>query len=71
MFKSENVLQEFATTRVLYCVWIRADETPGAPLVPVWIDSKMRAFEGPEEVARTVTVGLGRQKAGPKAVRRD
>jgi hypothetical protein len=29
----------------LYCVWIAASEQPGAPLVSVWIDPAMRAFE--------------------------
>ena len=29
----------------LYCVWIVANEQPNAPLVSVWIDPAMRAFE--------------------------
>ena len=29
----------------LYCVWIAASEQPNAPLVSVWIDPAMRAFE--------------------------
>ena len=29
----------------LYCVWIAANERPNAPLVSVWIDPAMRAFE--------------------------
>jgi hypothetical protein len=29
----------------LYCVWIVASEQPNAPLVRVWIDPAMRAFE--------------------------
>jgi hypothetical protein len=66
MFKSESVLQEFTTTQALYCVWIRAGETPSAPLVSVWIDSKMRAFEGSEEVARTVAADAGPAEGGPE-----
>ena len=45
MFKSDNASQNFSATLDLYCVWIRATETPGAPLIAVWIDRKMRAFE--------------------------
>jgi hypothetical protein len=29
----------------LYCVWIAASEQPNGPLVSVWIDPAMRAFE--------------------------
>jgi hypothetical protein len=54
MFKSESVLQDFVTRRALYCVWIRVNETPGAPLVSVWVDSEMRAFEGTGEVAEWI-----------------
>jgi hypothetical protein len=68
MFKSENVLAEFATTRALYCVWIRADETPGAPLVSVWIDSKMRAFEDFGEAAEwTLTADAGPAQGAPES----
>jgi hypothetical protein len=45
MFETDNAAQNFITTPNLYCVWIRANETPGAPLIAVWVDSKMRAFE--------------------------
>lgn len=48
MFRTDKVSQNFVTTSDLYCVWIRANETPGAPLVAVWVDSKMRAFEAEE-----------------------
>jgi hypothetical protein len=30
----------------LYCVWTTRDGTPGSPLIAVWIDPLMRAFEG-------------------------
>lgn len=30
----------------IYCRWIRSDQREGSPLVAVWIDSEMRAFEG-------------------------
>jgi hypothetical protein len=30
----------------LYCVWTTCDGTPGSPLIAVWIDPSMRAFEG-------------------------
>jgi hypothetical protein len=29
----------------LYCVWVRKQQKPGAPLECVWIDSEMAAFE--------------------------
>jgi hypothetical protein len=51
MFKSDNILDNWGTTQNLYCVWIRADETPSAPLIAVWMDTKMRAFEGSGEAA--------------------
>ena len=44
MFNSKNASKNFANAQDLYCVWIRPNETPGAPLVAVWVDSKMRAF---------------------------
>ena len=28
----------------LYCVWIRVNDVPDAPLVALWIDPQMRAF---------------------------
>lgn len=37
------------TKKGLYCVWIRQNERPGAPLVAVWIDPSMKCFhEGGE-----------------------
>lgn len=30
----------------LYCVWTPRDGNPGSPLVAIWIDSAMTAFEG-------------------------
>jgi hypothetical protein len=33
-------------TSSLYCVWTTRDGTPGSPLITVWIDPSMRAFEG-------------------------
>jgi hypothetical protein len=47
MFNKDNASQKL-TIQGLYCVWIRADETPGAPLIAVWMDAKMRAFEAEE-----------------------
>jgi hypothetical protein len=48
MFESDNASRNVITSRDLYCVWICATETPGAPLIAVWIDIKMRAFETEE-----------------------
>lgn len=67
MFKSENVSQEFVAGQVLYCVWISANETPGAPLVSVWIDSEMRAFEGPVEAAWTLAADVGPPEDTPES----
>jgi len=67
MFKSENDLQEFVTTQALSRVWIRANETPGAPLVSVWVDSKMRAFEGPGEAAWTLAVDAELSEGAPES----
>lgn len=36
----------------LYCVWTPRDGNPGSPLVAIWIDSNMTAFER-ESCART------------------
>jgi hypothetical protein len=44
----DNASQNFVATQDLYCVWIRADKIPGAPLIAVWMDTKMRAFETEE-----------------------
>ena len=60
MLKSGSVLQNFVARQALYCVWIRANEAPGAPLVSVWVDSEVRAFEGPGEAAEwTLTADPG------------
>ena len=45
MFNTKKTLQRFASRRPLYCVWIRAKEAADAPLVSIWIDPEMRAFE--------------------------
>lgn len=41
-----NIQDNFEARQSLYCVWIRPSEQPNAPLVSVWIDPAMRAFEG-------------------------
>ena len=48
---SHNVLQAVhknhsaGKASSLYCVWITREGTPGSPLVAIWIDPSMRAFE--------------------------
>jgi len=40
-----------------YCVWTPRDRNPGSPLVAIWIDSTMSAFErdcGAETLEETV-----------------
>ena len=54
MFETDNASQNFITTPNLYCVWIRANETREAPLIAVWVDSRMRAFEAEENEAGSV-----------------
>jgi hypothetical protein len=49
MFKLKNDSQAFSAQPNLYCVWIRADERPNAPLVSVCIDRQMTAFETSRE----------------------
>ena len=51
MFKTDNASQDFITTSDLSCVWIRASGTSEAPLLAVWVDSKMRAFAAEENEA--------------------
>jgi len=36
------------THRGLYCVWVRADEIEGAPLVARWVDSRAESLESQE-----------------------
>src|SRR5271163_4107768 len=43
--KFETFLAGPAGCQGLYCVWMRAQETQGAPLIAVWIDPQMRAME--------------------------
>jgi hypothetical protein len=62
MFKSENLK---ITKQDLSCVWIRANENPGAPLVCIWTDAKMRAFEEPERDSVEATVDSGPGEEGP------
>jgi hypothetical protein len=40
-----TALLNSALRQDLYRVWIRAHEGPNAPLVSIWIDPAMRAFE--------------------------
>ena len=63
MFKSENDLK--LTKQDLSCVWIRANENPGAPLVCIWTDAKMRAFEELEMGSVAATVDSGPAEEGP------
>lgn len=56
MFMSEKIVEDFVT-RDLCCVWIRANETPCAPLICIWMDAKMRAFEAPEVASTIVDAG--------------
>jgi len=49
MFKLSNSSQTFSAQPNLYCVWIPANEQSDAPLVRVWIDRSMRAFETSKE----------------------
>jgi len=49
MFKLSNSSQTFSARPNLYCVWMRANERSDAPLVRVWIDRSMRAFETSKE----------------------
>jgi hypothetical protein len=72
MFKTENTSQDFATRQALYCVWIPANETPGAPLVCVWMDSMMRAFECEvekvEEASSSVNLGPTEEQSENSAI---
>jgi hypothetical protein len=45
MLESEKILEDFVTRQDLRSVWIRANETSCAPLICIWTDAKMRAFE--------------------------
>jgi len=56
MFDSDNASQNFVTSQGLYCVWIRATETPGAPLIAVWMDTKMRAFNAVDDGSACLTM---------------
>jgi hypothetical protein len=68
VLKSESVLQDFVTRQALYCVWTRAHETLGAPLVSLWVDSEMRAFEGlGEAVEWTISADAGPAEEAPES----
>lgn len=45
MFSDKNSLHNRTPRRSLYCIWIRAHEGANAPLVSIWIDPEMKAFE--------------------------
>ena len=47
MSKGINSFESFGARQGLYRVWIRAHEGQHAPLVSIWIDPQMRAFEEP------------------------
>jgi hypothetical protein len=45
MFATNKFQTIISTASGLYCAWIPANETPNAPLVCIWIDPRMTAFE--------------------------
>jgi hypothetical protein len=49
MFNNNSIFPDFADRRDLYRVWIRANGLDKAPLVSIWIDPKMSAFESEME----------------------
>jgi hypothetical protein len=66
MFKRDKILEDFVTRQDLGSVWIRANETPCAPLICIWTDAKMRAFEAPE-VASTTANAAKPAEEGPES----
>jgi hypothetical protein len=46
----------------LYCVWIRAHEGENAPLIQVWIDPSMTAFDSQAKV-NEADLGAARAEA--------
>ena len=70
MFNSTSTLLNFANPQGLYRVWIRANEAQDAPLVSIWIDPEMRAFEPQGErsvrVARRGRARLPDRRRGRK-----
>lgn len=66
MFKSNNDSRSLFTKRDLSCVWIRANESPDAPLVCVWTDAKMRGFEEPEMGPVEATIDSAPVDDGPE-----
>jgi hypothetical protein len=66
MFRSKNDSRSIFPRQDLSCVWIRANESPDAPLVCIWTDAKMRAFEGPETGTVEATVDSAPTDDGPK-----
>lgn len=46
MLQTIDRKKEVARASSIYCRWIRSEQREGSPLVAVWIDSEMRAFEG-------------------------
>jgi hypothetical protein len=54
MFNFSNNLESFITHRGLYRVWVPMHDDGKAPLVSIWIDPGMKAFEpqkGEEHIA--------------------
>ena len=45
MFDFNHATPDFAVRPRLYCVWTRANQEPNAPLVAIWIDREMTAFQ--------------------------
>jgi hypothetical protein len=63
-----NNFESFGARRGLYCVWIRAHEGQHAPLVSIWIDPQMRAFEerGTEGACEHAVNSFAGSLAGPE-----
>lgn len=69
MLQAVHKNQRAAQASSLYCVWTTRDGNLGSPLVAVWIDSSMGAFESDcSSKAAADTVEMGQTNPGSYAV---
>lgn len=60
-----QIVQKYCPARnisSLYCVWTIGDDNQNSPLIALWIDPSMRAFEA--EFALAAESDCGEQSAG-------
>jgi hypothetical protein len=56
---TQHFTQQFTQQRGLYCVWVPAHNDGKAPLISIWIDPTMTAFDSQQESSELAGIKEG------------